>query len=77
MKRRHLLHTVATLPILSSGFALLSAPTKGAKAKAPRTIRRATACFIFRHGVFASARTGRCSLSLPHLAIQSPPSPQS
>lgn len=26
---------------------------------------------------FASARTGRCSLSSPHLTIRSPPSPQS
>jgi len=40
MKRRHLLHTAATLPLLSSGFAFLSAPTNAAKASAPRTIRR-------------------------------------
>jgi hypothetical protein len=41
MKRRHFLHTVATLPLLSSGFAFLSALTKAAKASVPRTIRRA------------------------------------
>jgi FAD/FMN-containing dehydrogenase len=41
MKRRHLLHTVGTLPFLSSGFAFLFAPTKAAKASAPPTIRRA------------------------------------
>jgi FAD/FMN-containing dehydrogenase len=40
MKRRHLLHTVATLPLLSSAFAFLSAPTKVAKANVQRTIRR-------------------------------------
>jgi FAD/FMN-containing dehydrogenase len=41
MKRRNLLHTVGMLPLLSSGFAFLSAPTKAAKASASRTIRRA------------------------------------
>src|SRR6185437_3696983 len=41
MKRRHLLHTVATLPLLSSVFQFLSAPTKAANASAPRTIRPA------------------------------------
>ncbi len=41
MKRRYLLHTVATLPLLSSGFAFLSALTRAAKASAPGTIRRA------------------------------------
>ena len=41
MKRRNLLHTIATLPLLSSGLAFLAAPTKAAKASAPRAIRRA------------------------------------
>src|SRR6185312_16649712 len=41
MKRRHLLHTIATLPLLRGGFAFLSAPAKAAKASARRTIRRA------------------------------------
>jgi FAD/FMN-containing dehydrogenase len=41
MKRRHLLHMVGTLSLLSRGFALLSAPMKAALASAPRTIRRA------------------------------------
>ncbi len=40
MKRRNLLHAVATLPLLSSGFPFLSALTKSAKASPPRTIRR-------------------------------------
>ena len=40
MKRRRLLHTVVTLPLLSTGFPSLSAPTKAAKASARRTIRR-------------------------------------
>jgi len=40
MKRRHLLHTVATLPLLSSGFAFAPAPTKPAEAGVPRSIRR-------------------------------------
>jgi len=35
MKRRHLLHTAATLPFLSC-FAFLSAPTNAAKASANR-----------------------------------------
>jgi FAD/FMN-containing dehydrogenase len=43
MKRRNLLHTLVTLPLLSSAFAFLSAPTKAAKASAPRTMRRARA----------------------------------
>jgi hypothetical protein len=40
MKRRQLLQSVATLPILSGGFAFLSASAKAAKASATRTIRR-------------------------------------
>ena len=40
MKRRHLLRWVATLPLLSGGFAFLSASAKAAKASATRTIRR-------------------------------------
>src|SRR3954454_10917952 len=40
MKRRHLLHTAATLPLLSSGFSFLSARTNAAKASTPRTMRR-------------------------------------
>lgn len=40
MKRRHLLHTFATLPLLSNRFACLAAPTKAAQTSAPRTIRR-------------------------------------
>ena len=31
MKRRHLLHSVATLPLLSGGFAFLSTSAKAAK----------------------------------------------
>ncbi len=41
MKRRHLLQTVATLPLLSGGLAFRSASAKAAKASARRTIRRA------------------------------------
>src|SRR5581483_11191583 len=41
MKRRQLLQTVATLPLLSSGFASLSAPAHAALPGARRTIRRA------------------------------------
>jgi FAD/FMN-containing dehydrogenase len=41
MKRRNLLHTIAALPLLSSGFAFLAATTKVAMASAPRAIRRA------------------------------------
>ena len=40
MKRRHLLHSVATLPLLSGGFAFLSASAKATKASGTRTIRR-------------------------------------
>jgi hypothetical protein len=40
MKRRHLLHSAAALPLRSGGFALLSACAKAAKASATRTIRR-------------------------------------
>jgi len=40
MKRRHLLHTAATLPLLSSSFGFLSATTKAATASAARPTKR-------------------------------------